>query len=925
MRVTVHRLSNGLTVYLSPNSQEPRVAAQIAVRAGAAQDPADSTGMAHYLEHMLFKGSRRLGTLDYEKEKRHLDRIEAAYEELFLEKDPERRKALYARIDAENILASQFAVPNELDRLYRSLGFEGVNAFTGQEQTVYMCNFPSNRAEVWARTEAERFSRPVFRLFQTELETVYEEKNRSLDNADRILGEALERAVYREHPYGRAVLGSVEHLKNPSLAKMYAFYDAYYRPNNMAIVLSGDFDREAMLELLKRNFGVWKPADPPGGLPAPASGPKGAERVEVRYESEERVTLAWPAMRNGEPDADALVVMDMLLDNSQAGILNLVLNQQQRVKASGSFPALLNKGGAWYLWAVPKKGQTLDEAEGLLLQAVGTLQQGAFTEADMRAVLTDFEVREKLRLESNEARAGLMTASFVQFEEWAHTASRLERLRAVTKEDVLRTARKHLGGDRVVAYRRDGKPEIPAIPKPRFTNIRIDPRRESAFFKRMRALPARPLEPRWLLPERDYAVRRHPWGKLYAARNPVNDLFSLTFHFDRGRRHARELCAALDLLDLSGAGPLSAEAFKRRLYAMGTEMSLACGDETSSVSVSGLEAQFEASLELLLRRFESPSIATDTLKKMIEVRIGARADGKKDPGVVFHALAEYAMRGRESEVLSDLSDPELRALVEERLRELLRRFFDYERRVAYVGVRSPQGAASLLGAGRGHFLPAPGREPRSYVQPLRARVLFAHRDMVQSRIGLYAADRTLDPREAVDVQFFNAYMGGMSGVIFQEIREARALAYSAGGGYAPGERLGDQNVLLGRAGTQADKTVEAASLLRDLLLRVPASGRRFREAASGLEQDYRSDAIQFRAVPGTLIAWEDMGLKRDPRPERFQRVLRYRLEDLLRFAGRFRSRPATLYLLGHRDRAGFPGLRALGEVEEKKIDDLFPY
>ena len=237
MQVHIYQLDNGLQVYLTANREEPRFYAEIVVRAGSKHDPQDATGIAHYLEHMLFKGSRQMGTLDFEKEKVHLDRIEALYEQHFLETDPEKRAEIYAQINAENQLAAQYAIPNELDRLYTGMGERALNAHTWVEETVYKVDLPANRLEQWAKVEAERFHQPVFRLFQTELETVYEEKNRSMDNKDRVIRKAVQEQLYKNHPYRNTTLGSVEHLKNPSLARMYEFYHTYYVPNNMAIVI----------------------------------------------------------------------------------------------------------------------------------------------------------------------------------------------------------------------------------------------------------------------------------------------------------------------------------------------------------------------------------------------------------------------------------------------------------------------------------------------------------------------------------------------------------------------------------------------------------------------------------------------------------------------------------------------------------------
>ncbi len=195
LKVTIHRLENGLTVYLSENHQTPRIAAQIVVRAGGRHDPRNSTGMAHYLEHMLFKGTTSLGTLDWNAEKQHLQKIRDLYEKLFDTKDEVERKKIFGEIDEANKLAAKYGIPNELDKLFKTFGFSGINAYTSTERTVYTVDIPKNRVEAWAAIESERFLNPVFRLFQTELETVYEEKNRAMDNPQRVMYEAYSQAL----------------------------------------------------------------------------------------------------------------------------------------------------------------------------------------------------------------------------------------------------------------------------------------------------------------------------------------------------------------------------------------------------------------------------------------------------------------------------------------------------------------------------------------------------------------------------------------------------------------------------------------------------------------------------------------------------------------------------------------------------------
>ncbi len=926
MKTTVHRLSNGLTVYLSPNTQTPRVAANIAVRAGSKNDPADSTGMAHYLEHMLFKGTRALGTLDDAKEAPHLERILALYEKHFQAADPGERARIYKEIDAENIAASEYAVPNELSKVYAQLGIHGVNAYTSDEQTVYVGDFPSNRAEAWATVEVERFARPVFRLFLGELETVYEEKNRSLDNAGRILGEAINKRLYGEHPYGRTTLGSIEHLKNPSLKKMYEFYGRWYVPENMAITLAGDFDRATMLALLEKHFGAWKPTPlaPDDRRVLPVL--RGEALVEVKYEAEEMVELVWPTAPFRHPDADALLVLGMMLSNGRTGIIDLQLNLAQKVKRAGGGASFYNEAGEFELSAVPKLGQTVEQARALLLDAVAAAKAGDFSEDDLRGAITNYEVSEKYRLESNEARVSRMTGSFIRGEPWAVTAASLDRLRRVTKADAMRVAAKYLGENRITAYRRKGKPELPSITKPVFTKLSIDAARQSAFASKVLALPAEPLTPRWLVENRDYTLVPVPSGKLYAAANPSNDLFSLTFSFERGRRQERTLCSALGLLNLSGAGEITAEEYKRRLYRLGSSVSYGCGENSSYVSISGLDANLEATLELMRARFAAPSLSTDTLKKSVDVAIGAHQDTKKEPGAISYALGQVARRGKDGSVLNELTDDELRALNLDRVQALIRGVFDFKRKISYIGNRPPEAVAKLAG-GEGSFKDPPARAPLRLLRPSRSKVYFTHRDMVQAQAGVFAADEVLDPEHAVDYSFYENYLGGgMGAVIFQEIREARSLAYAAGGGYDRGNFKGDDNQVYGSVGCQADKTIDAVTLLSELLRRPPIAAKRFSETKRTIEESYRDNPTPFRAIPGTVQSWEDEGIiGGDPRPRRFAQVLGYGQKDLETFAGRFKSRPMSYFVLGHRDRVNLEGLKKLGDYEEKTLEQIFPY
>ena len=302
MAVQIYELDNGLKVYLSENHESPRFEAHIAVRTGSKNDPAETTGLAHYLEHLLFKGTTQLGTLDYEKEKPHLDRITALYEQHFHETDPEKRKAIYEEINKEAQLAAQYEIPNEMDKLYKAMGEVGLNAHTWHEETVYQVNLPSNRLEQWAVIESERFAHPIFRLFQPELEIVYEEKNRTLDNKGEIIEDAVNKLLFKKHPYGQqTTIGEVEHLKNPSLEHVIDYYKKYYVPGNMAIVISGDINSRDAIKLIDKYFSAWKAEPVPSEKTWNEQPLQGAERVTVKYKAEEYALARLPPARPRRP------------------------------------------------------------------------------------------------------------------------------------------------------------------------------------------------------------------------------------------------------------------------------------------------------------------------------------------------------------------------------------------------------------------------------------------------------------------------------------------------------------------------------------------------------------------------------------------------------------------------------------------------
>ncbi len=932
MAVHIFRLDNGLSVYLTENHQTPRFYAEIIVRAGSKHDPAESTGLAHYLEHMLFKGTQHIGSLDYEKEKAHLDRITSLYEEHFRETDPEKRKAIYAEINKESQLAAAYAIPNEIDKLYKAMGGTGLNAHTWHEETVYRINLPANRLRHWAVIESERFRNAVFRLFQSELETVYEEKNRSMDNKDRIISYAVADLLYKKHPYGQqTTIGKVEHLKNPSLKNMYWFYNTYYVPNNMAIAISGDIRIDDTIKLIDRHFSGWRKGTLPQ-LPDWKEAPlNGVERASVKYQGEEFALLAFRTASRNHQDADALKLLDMILDNATAGLINLNLNQKQRVRRAGSYPTLYNDHGAQYLWGIPKKDQTLEELEQLLLDQLEIVKSGGFEDWILPAIVTDFKKHEKREMESDNARVRRMRNSFLSHQDWNHTAGEIARLEKVTKEDVVRVARKYFADNYVAGYRVDEQHEIPRIQKPQIDRIDIDATRQSVFAGNVLSMPAEEIEPTFVDPDKDYRIAEYHDGvRLYYSRNPINDLFTLSFTVDLGNNQNNRMGVAARLIDKSGTGRHTSEALKKEWYKLGTEFSLSAGNNETTVTIAGLDENFDASLELMAELVNNPSADKATLEQLVGIILGEREDTKKNHRTIQGGVVLNNRYGKESRYLRMLPNEALRELSVEELHGLARRLFEYKHTIAYTGSLPLEQVMAALK--KTHRVSGELDDPPPYRfykarTPDKTEIRFFDKSLAQALVYIEFGDVDYSEASVPETELYNSYFGGgMSGIVFQELREARALAYSAWARYFNGNRKGDQNLLAGSIACQPDKTIEAVEAFIDLIDNMPVTPERFEEARASILNRYRTSKIGFRRVLGSVRSWERLGVPVDPRKSRFERIQAAEMDDMLGFYGKnLKNRVKLISIVGDKNKIDLAALEKFGTVSEVGLEDIFVF
>ncbi len=925
------RLSNGLTVLISSDHRSPRVFGAVVVKAGGKDDPETATGIAHYLEHMLFKGTEELGTADYSAERPHLERIEALYEALREAPEGERPELLKA-IDEAAQAAGRQAIPGEFDRVLQQLGSKRVNAFTTPDITVYYNEFPARSLPRWLFVYGHRFLRPVFRLFPSEIETVYEEKNRSMDDFDPIADVFLA-AFFPDHPYGeKTVLGSVDHLKKPSLKAMYAFYRRHYRADNMALVLAGDVDADAIWPLIEANFGDW-----PGGYEgddaiAEVAPFDGRERATTRMTPVRAVGLGFRLPPEGTPDHAGVLVCNELLTNPQGvGLLDR-LGREGAVLLAQAIPIPLNDHGVGLLAAVPRLlTQSFAGAERKLLGALKTLRRGEVDPATVRAAREAVLGRYARKWESNEERVLELVATFGRGQPWSATLDVIRRLESIDIAEVARVAERYYGDDFLAFRSRIGFPKKTRLKKPPLTPIKPAVGATSTFSERLAEIPELDVAPSIvdIAAEIDQALVA-PGVLLRTNKNPYNDLYTLEIRFGVGRDRIPELSVVGDYILSAGTRSRGADGFKEALYGLATTLEVEVTDDRWILRLGGPEQHLEGALALVDELLREPAHDRAVLRRVRRQSWGRGVVERRQPSVIINALREYVTFGERSVYLRKYGPQGMRALSPRDLNRALAQAQDYAVEVRYTGA---QPTATITEALRervhfaDHLRPAVPPVVRPRIPRDRDRVfVLKRRRSLQTHVYVVVEGEAMRGDLRVGAAAYGELMGGgMGGLIFQEIRELRALAYSARGRYYEGTVAGAKGAFLAYLATQGDKTVEALDVLVDMIRTLPERPERIEDLRSALRLSWGAAKPGFRELQEEVAKWRQQGFQGDPREVLMPALERMTFDDLRRFhAAHIADRPLTIMVVGDPRSFELEELRRFGELEFVRKSQLFP-
>lgn len=925
-------LDNGLTVVLSEDHNQPIVYGVVVTKAGSKNDPPEATGMAHYMEHMLFKGTEELGTINWQKEKPYIDKIISLYEELGKTTDIEKRKEIQAKINEASVEANKFAIPNELDRVLKLIGSTNINANTSFDRTVFYNAFPSNEIERWIEIYSHRFMNPVFRGFQSELETVYEEKNLYTDMFQFNLFEEFNKSFFKIHPYGQQpLIGTIEHLKNPSLNKMYEFFRTYYVPNNMGLVLVGDFDIEKILPILKEKFGAWKSKE----LPAPKTWEEkpfnGRELVQKKLSPIKMEILGFRAPKKGDPDEIGIEICSSILTNeSSTGLLDK-LKLDHKLLGAEAFYIPYNDYGQFAIFVIPKiLGQKLEDAEKLVMEQIEKLKKGDFSDDQLNAIKLELYRDFVSEFETIEGKAMMLAEMIGGDRNLNEIYEKPKKIMSINKQDIINIAKKYFNGNYLAFYSKIGSIKKEKLEKPNFKPVISNTTEESVFAKKLSQIPAHPIKTKFVDFRNDIKYNRIKRGiNIYWTANPYNNIFTLKLKFGMGTYYHPLLEEACHLANLSGTQTKTVDELKFAFAKLGCNLNVYSTNSHTVIELTGIEDNLKDAVVLLNEFMQSPKADPKKLENIIQDLKANRKIEQTEPAQISHALYSYVVYGKKSKYIDRPTIKEIKKIGVDSLLKVFKLATTFECDVHYIGVKPLTEVIKLLRNNISWI-----QHPKTSLAPAditynkyEENTIFFMNDpkAIQSNIRFFMNQKPFYNDEEPYIDAFNSYFSGdFSGLVLQEIREYRSLAYSAGANYVIPLKSGKESYFIGYIGTQSDKTIEAIQVFDSLVRFMPQKTDRWDFLINYLTKSSLISRPHFRDLSERIVSWKWLGYNYDPSQEKIPVYYDMKFDDMYKFySDNIQKKPMVITIVGDEKRINLNELAKYGKIIKVQKKEIF--
>lgn len=932
LRVSQFTLANGMTVLLNEDHSQPKVFGAVVVKAGSNDCP--DTGIAHYFEHMMFKGTNHIGTTDYASEKVYLDSIVVEYDRLAAARDDAERTAIQSNINRLSRKAAEYAIPNEFDRLVSRFGGSGLNAYTSFDRTVYHNSFSPQFLSQWCELYTERLRCPVFRLFQSELETVYEEKNMYSDNPVQPAVEYVLKEYFGDTPYGTPIIGTTENLKNPQLSRMADFFEKFYVPRNMGLILTGDITLAEALPLIEKSFGTLKDR---GEAPR-------KEIVLPPFEGQRSIDIKVPipvvkfggkAFRcpsKGDPDEIPLkVALELLSNRSASGLLDSLGNARKMLGAMAINDYLGAEGILLYGYVPNLPFGRLSKAETLCEQQIDRVRKGDFPDATLDELKRNLRSDLQRGYEDIAGRGSNMISAFVEGRTWEDCLADADRYSKVTRQDVMRVTSKYFGENYLKGTKKYGKQKKDKVSQPDYKPLSpANAQASSAYADSLMSIPVRFGEPR--IVDFQHDVARTGIGEkstLYSVKNPFNDIYELSLVFYKGWFEDPALNSLPDYLACVGTDSLSLQELNTAQRRLGSYITCSSDRHTFTFKLSGPEDRMEEALGLLDHYINHPVADKEGLKQLLSTLKIEESSMKKDNSSIASALQNYVLYGDKSSYLLRFNKKDFKKIGAEGLVDAFNALQDCEYDLVYNGVRTPDEVAALFGK---HVRVRKAKIPRTYIPtPVKeySEPLVYVYDMPSSRQNIIMTFQSFGPLsgdERTRGKLFGEYFGsGMFSVLFQEIREFRSMAYTASGGIILPER--NRPELPGGCysymGTQSDKSVDALNVLDSLFRNMPVREANVESARLSLLNGINNSFPTFRRIGHYVRSMESIGYNEDPDALTAKELEGMGKDDILRFwNSAIKDKPRVLMIVGSKKTMPMDAMKKWGRIIELKYNDI---
>ena len=906
--LTEYKLDNGLTVMLWEDHDQPDVTGYVVVRAGAVDEPAEYTGLAHYLEHMLFKGTQKIGALDWEAEKPIYDSIIALYDQYCETTDPEQREKLATQINECSMREAKVSSTEDFFNLLDIIGAEGVNAFTSFDVTAYHNSFPEAEMYRWLTIFSDRLIDPVFRTFQAELENVFEEYNMYANNPSSQASKQLMQDIYKGSPYERDVIGHPEHLKNPRLSKLIEFYNTWYVPNNMALILVGDFDAEAAKPMIAETFSRLQPKELPARPSYPEVQLTGSKHYNLGYSPQ--IAWVYPGVKANDPDHVVLEFVCNLLSNGQTGLLDKVTIDGEVQYAGVGLDARRNTGRI-IVQAVPyyDANQQMFESdkatEKIVMKEIDKIKAGEISDEMIASLKRMYAQSYKVANESSESKMNWLLSAFMYNMPLEQVLNANDHIQALTKEEIVRVAKKYFNQDHMtISFDEATKTnKAKTLPKPNIKPLEPVKDAKTAYAEAFKKLPKGQLKQTF---NNFNDVQVSSLGEnitLHYTPNTKNDVFSLTLRYGVGEHEMPLLPYAAALMNnagIMGNPATEGKDFAQQMAELGGDVSYGCNNSYFYISISGEDGNMNKIMNLVSRQLLMPYLEKKQLDAIKGSEFFTRLSRQKRTAVQKSALMQYALYGDKSSYLDEVPFADIWGMGLPQVQSLLSSARTYALNVFYCGTLTPEQLVAELPLTEG-MRPSNSpfiQEKKTYDKPT---VFFLpNSDVQQADLYFYINGQPYDIASDVYSDAFNQYFsGGFSGIVLNEIRTKRSMAYTAYGVNQTPSLAGKNTNFIGYVGTQSDKVVDAINVYMDLLTTMPADTTRMEAIRAALKQAAQTAKPSMRGKASTFEAWKRLGYNDDPAKVNAEKIDNLTYEQIETFyKENIQGKPITIILMG---------------------------